>query len=845
MRTPILGCLLVVSLASGCSPDVVPCRFDIDCAGDGQQCQEGFCVERVEDAGKKVKDAGVDAGHPDGGEPDADAGMSVDAGMDAGACMPRRCSDVGANCGDIPDLCGGTLHCGSCQAPEVCGAVHPGQCACKPKTCADLNATCGTNIPDGCGGTIASCGPVPNCGGGPSFCNGSYQCDCKPIACADVGAMCGSVPNGCGQMLNCGDTSCGGMDHECDANKCVCAPAMCPANGCGVVSNHCGNTVDCGPTDCGGNDKVCVSNVCECAAAVCPANGCGMVTNRCGNTVDCGNPSCGGGQHFCDSSHQCQCTPLTPSQVSATCGSVPNGCGGTLMLGTCGPFQVCGSQNTCVCASSIDAPDDSFQDTNCDGIDGDKNAAIFVSASGNDANSGVFGQPVATLNQAIARAGATFKHAIYISAGTYAAPTTAWPNGMNLYGGYDASWNRNALASNRALLMTLTSGWLLQSISTATTIERVVIKSAATVSPGESSQAMRMVGCNSSLAIRYTDIIAVVALAGAAGSPGAAGAHGKDGDSGLSAVPGSPSESSVHGLTNGGAAAAGFYSGPDQGGPGGVGGSDVNNQPNGGNGMTNWYVDANGYKVNGDSIFGLGSIGGCGTIAPGGWGGSGLHAGAAGSPGSAGYGGGNLSAMATWQPAMSMMGISGASGGLGSGGGGGGGGGMLACGWPTNIYQGGGSGGGGGAGGLGGAGGMGGRAGGSSIALALLSSSPTLNNVAITAGNGGNGGVGGNGGAAGVGGRGGAGGQGVTIDPTRSSGWGGPGGNGANGGAGGAGGAGSGGSSIGIWCQSSTSFSGGNAVTFTIGAAGQEPGTPSSAGPFNGPGYATQKYNCP
>jgi hypothetical protein len=51
------------------------------------------------------------------------------------ACTPLKCSDVGKNCGTLPDGCGGTLNCGACadgsicggfDAPNVCGACAAG-----------------------------------------------------------------------------------------------------------------------------------------------------------------------------------------------------------------------------------------------------------------------------------------------------------------------------------------------------------------------------------------------------------------------------------------------------------------------------------------------------------------------------------------------------------------------------------------------------------------------------------------------------------------------------------------------------------------------------------------------
>src|SRR5437868_1763116 len=66
-------------------------------------------------------------------------------------------------------------------------------CHCAPKTCITSHATCGVNLPDGCGGTIASCGGGLDCGGGPYFCDQSTnRCACRPNTCASLGATCGS-----------------------------------------------------------------------------------------------------------------------------------------------------------------------------------------------------------------------------------------------------------------------------------------------------------------------------------------------------------------------------------------------------------------------------------------------------------------------------------------------------------------------------------------------------------------------------------------------------------------------------------------------------------------------------
>lgn len=93
-------------------------------------------------------------------------------------CTPTTCAEKGADCGSIPDGCGGSLNCGSCASPSTCGGGGtPNVCGtsntCVPKTCASLEKNCGS-VSDGCGGTLncGSCTSPATCGGGgvPNVC---------------------------------------------------------------------------------------------------------------------------------------------------------------------------------------------------------------------------------------------------------------------------------------------------------------------------------------------------------------------------------------------------------------------------------------------------------------------------------------------------------------------------------------------------------------------------------------------------------------------------------------------------------------------------------------------------
>ncbi|MHB8879775.1 MAG: tryptophan synthase alpha chain, partial [Myxococcaceae bacterium] len=95
-----------------------------------------------------------------------------------GGCIPRTCVTLGnLNCGLVSDGCGGTLSCGSCLPPELCGGTGManvcGLAACLPRNCVGLGKNCGV-IPDGCGSTAfcGTCPPDQACGAGglPNVC---------------------------------------------------------------------------------------------------------------------------------------------------------------------------------------------------------------------------------------------------------------------------------------------------------------------------------------------------------------------------------------------------------------------------------------------------------------------------------------------------------------------------------------------------------------------------------------------------------------------------------------------------------------------------------------------------
>ena len=122
-------------------------------------------------------------------------------------CTPTTCAAQDKNCGTIPDGCGGSLNCGSCTSPDICGGTTPNVCGpapCTPTTCAAQGKNCGS-MSDGCTGTLncGTCSTPNSCGGGGT----PNVCGCTPTTCAAQGKNCGTIADGCGGSLSCGTCS--------------------------------------------------------------------------------------------------------------------------------------------------------------------------------------------------------------------------------------------------------------------------------------------------------------------------------------------------------------------------------------------------------------------------------------------------------------------------------------------------------------------------------------------------------------------------------------------------------------------------------------------------------------
>ena len=88
---------------------------------------------------------------------------------------------------------------------------------------------------------------------------------------------------------------------------------------------------------------------------------------------------------------------------------------------------------------------DLFEDTNCDGIDGDAANAIFVAPTGRDTYPGTRAQPKRSIVAGI-EAAAAMGFDVYVSVGDYTiVETLELVNGVSVFGGYDAAmdWRRS------------------------------------------------------------------------------------------------------------------------------------------------------------------------------------------------------------------------------------------------------------------------------------------------------------------------------------------------------------------------------------------------------------------
>jgi hypothetical protein len=98
----------------------------------------------------------------------------------------------------------------------------------------------------------------------------------------------------------------------------------------------------------------------------------------------------------------------------------------------------------------VDKPDVRFEDTNCDGIDGDASRAVFVAPSGNDLATGTRAFPKKTIRAALVTAVVDDSKDIYVAGGSYDENVSVVDD-VGIYGGYvPGAWARSRGRSRRS-----------------------------------------------------------------------------------------------------------------------------------------------------------------------------------------------------------------------------------------------------------------------------------------------------------------------------------------------------------------------------------------------------------
>jgi hypothetical protein len=489
----------------------------------------------------------------------------------------------------------------------------------------------------------------------------------------------------------------------------------------------------------------------------------------------------------------------------------------------------------------IEGPDlagDSL-DTDCDGVDGEAERALFVSREGRDDFTGTRDAPLATIQLALDRAAQLGLRDVYVATGVY-SEAIVLRDGVGLFGGYSPEFGeRDPLLFETALFG-----------GSPTTERPATVMAVGTGREGALGPTIldgfTIFGTHAGNAIEESSYAVLLSEAGPFtrvsnnrifAGPGGRGQSGARGNHGLAGVDGEPGLDAVN--TSGCPPAT-----PLVGGAGGTRICGATEVSGGAGGLSDCPVFDAEPSLASAGAKGRGTAAGEGG--PGGWdllvcAGSGASCGvnascltcflppgrtsaSAGQPGPHGvHGQGGLASANPFGVVVGgrwrgLVGQAGGAGLPGAGGGGGGAGGGVEVSGNKCVGTGvgdddlGGSGGGGGSGGCGGRGGQGGTAGGGSFGIFVVgvvgasglvgAELPLIVGNTIHGGRGGDGGPGGPGGVGGVGGQGAAGGQPGEIsgaDAKRCAMGGASGGRGGDGGHGGGGAGGAGGAAFGIF----------------------------------------------
>ncbi|MCA9559715.1 MAG: DUF1565 domain-containing protein, partial [Myxococcales bacterium] len=520
----------MVALLVGC---VDATEVDDITGGGRDASQADFGLPPPVDFGRGGPDVLLD----DGGIPARGVGSVCDENLDcsSGFCIDtpdgRRCTN---RCGSIDD-CREGFRCGS-----VTNAEADVTFICVPNA---LCAPCDAD--DDCDGRFDRCLPI----GTGTYC----AADCRERGCPD-GYQCEDVPGSGGQS-----------ERQCVPESGICGACL-DEDGDGYGDGDACLGIDCDEGDpavneggseaCNGADDDCDFRVDE--ELLAPPGTC-LGLGECARAAplclqgawDCRYPgtfepdaeqTCDTLDNDCDGEAD-ENFPF--DRDPDNCGRCGNRCAfanaegvcgeGRCSMGACLPGWVDlnglaadGCEAECIFQSADDPPDLGNVDANCDGIDGDASRAIFVDTErgDDDVNQGSRFDPVRSITKGIEIAAAR-GYDVYISHGAY-RETVHLVEGVNLYGGYDASegWRRDAAVET--VVQGEGMGLVGMSIIATTEVQRLHVRSADTEVPGQSSYAGYLVD-SVGVVLRDSVFTSGRGGPGADGQPGSVGNNGSAG----------------------------------------------------------------------------------------------------------------------------------------------------------------------------------------------------------------------------------------------------------------------------------------------------------------------------
>ena len=361
---------------------------DPSCSGLILNCTTAFAADAAQcNVGTKT----CTPGESDGTSILCDSGLPVQNTV-------LHCGTCGVSC-PTGATCVGSGSTATCQCPSetrvcngVCTPIDESNCAACGDVCTGGKVCDGTQCvcpgyEEDCSGTCFLPGPCSDGGVGNEFCPGYRDCVAGVISCdfyncsSLAGYACSidliGIPQSCNAEFGCClPTDFCDADSDCpyggccpDDNRCPHLPdgVSCSANTLGTNDQvcGCGSNVECvdinsDGQNCGACGTVCATGeTCQSGVCIATATCSDGIQNQDETDVDCGGScpnTCPEGQScltdadcttaFCNQTtlicEQPPCVPVTCQDVGFVCGEINDGCGNTLVCGTCPDWQACG-----------------------------------------------------------------------------------------------------------------------------------------------------------------------------------------------------------------------------------------------------------------------------------------------------------------------------------------------------------------------------------------------------------------------------------------------------------------------------------------------------------------------